>query len=305
MTLKLVFRTTANLCTPWNTAMPRVLAFIKVLAGFCIRTRKAVAVISTSASWDAFMSVLVLNIRNNLSGEFHTLNYVVPSIHPSMHASINNTYIRTYIHTYSLFQKLLYREEKSNSALLQTVIRVETCSNVLKHVSVCVQEWRKELAHVPSQCSLELHCCRYVVVRCNNESLTNDTTARFPYNLGGKRIKTVRVCSKCLQKRFVILLCQPASNLQYNQRSQRHGSVYDLPRSGRPRTSLTEENLTTVAQALFQSPKKSIQKTSAEFIVPPTSVYRIVKVLTLKAYRPHLLQMLTEDDSDWRVEFSE
>jgi hypothetical protein len=76
-------------------------------------------------------------------------------------------------------------------------------------------------------------------------------------------------------------------------------------RSGRPRTSLTEENLTTVAQALIQSPKKSIRKTTAEFIVPPTSVYRIVKALKLTAYRPHLLQMLTEDDFDRRVEFSE
>jgi hypothetical protein len=47
-----------------------------------------------------------------------------------------------------------------------------------------------------------------------------------------------------------------------NQRFQRHGSVHDLQKSGRPRTSLTEENLTTVAQALVQSPKKSIQKTS-------------------------------------------
>jgi hypothetical protein len=46
---------------------------------------------------------------------------------------------------------------------------------------------------VPSQCSLELHCCRYVVVRCNNELYTNDTTARFSYNPGRKRTKTVHV----------------------------------------------------------------------------------------------------------------
>jgi hypothetical protein len=50
----------------------------------------------------------------------------------------------------------------------------------------------------------------------------------------------------------------PTQQAIYNlsQRFQRHGSVHDLPRSGRPRTSLTEEHLTTVAQALFQSPKK-------------------------------------------------
>jgi hypothetical protein len=36
----------------------------------------------------------------------------------------------------SVFQRSLYREEKSNSVLLRTVIQVETCLNVLKHVSV-------------------------------------------------------------------------------------------------------------------------------------------------------------------------
>jgi hypothetical protein len=97
----------------------------------------------------------------------------------------------------------------------------------------------------------------------------------------------------------------PQAICNLNQRFQRHGNVHDLPRSGRPRTSLTEENLTTVAQALVQSPKKFNQKTSAEFIIPPTSVYRIVKALTLAAYRPHLLQTLTEDDFDRTVEFSE
>jgi hypothetical protein len=94
----------------------------------------------------------------------------------------------------------------------------------------------------------------------------------------------------------------PIRQAIYNlmQPFQRHESVLDLPRSVRPRTLLTEENLTTVAQALVQSPKKSIRKTSAEFIIPPTSVYQIVK-----AYRPHFVQMLTEDDLDWRVESSE
>jgi hypothetical protein len=52
------------------------------------------------------------------------------------------------LQVYSVFQKSLYREEKNNSALLRTVIQVETCLNVLKHVSVLVQEWGKELANV-------------------------------------------------------------------------------------------------------------------------------------------------------------
>jgi hypothetical protein len=58
-----------------------------------------------------------------------------------------------------------------------------------------------------------------------------------------------------------------------NQRFQRHGSVHDLPRSGTPRTSLTKEMLTTVAQALVQSPKKSIRKTlRSSFFLLPVSI---------------------------------
>jgi hypothetical protein len=37
---------------------------------------------------------------------------------------------------YTVFQKSLYLEEKSNSALLRTVIPAETCLNALKHISV-------------------------------------------------------------------------------------------------------------------------------------------------------------------------
>jgi hypothetical protein len=37
---------------------------------------------------------------------------------------------------YNVFQKSLYQEEKSKSALLQTVIRVETCLNVLNSTAV-------------------------------------------------------------------------------------------------------------------------------------------------------------------------
>jgi hypothetical protein len=100
--------------------------------------------------------------------------------------------------------------------------------------------------------------------------------------------------SACMLKMFAEKFCDtPVATEQaiynLNQRFQCHGSVHHLPRSARPRTSLTEKNLTTVAQALVQSPKKSIWKTPAEFVIPPTSVYRIVNAMKLKVYHPHLL----------------
>jgi hypothetical protein len=63
---------------------------------------------------------------------------------------------------YTLCSKSCFTEKKSNTALLRTVIRVEICLNVLKHVSMLMQQWGKGLAQAPSQCSLELHFCNAI-----------------------------------------------------------------------------------------------------------------------------------------------
>ena len=62
--------------------------------------------------------------------------------------------------------------------------------------------------------------------------------------------------------------------------------IAELPRSGRPKTVTTEENLNIVAQCFVQSPKKSTRKASNEYGIP-------------------LLQGLNEDDPDRRTEFCE
>jgi hypothetical protein len=71
--------------------------------------------------------------------------------------------------------KSRFTEKKSNYALLRTVIRIEICLNVLKHVPVRLQEWRKELEHVPSQCSLtddfdrRVEFSAWFLIRCEAE----------------------------------------------------------------------------------------------------------------------------------------
>lgn len=90
-----------------------------------------------------------------------------------------------------------------------------------------------------------------------------------------------------------------------NKRFEETGSVHDLPRSGRPRSATSEANVTTIAESVVHSPKKSHRKRSAEFDISVTSVHRIMKSLKLKPYRPQLHQGLLEDDFDRRVEFSE
>jgi hypothetical protein len=69
---------------------------------------------------------------------------------------------------YTVCSNSCFTEKKSNKKytdLLRTVIRVEICLNVLKHVSMLMQEWEKELVQAPSQCSLELHFCNAILKR--------------------------------------------------------------------------------------------------------------------------------------------
>ena len=67
------------------------------------------------------------------------------------------------------------------------------------------------------------------------------------------------------------------------------GSVGNVPKSGRPRTSTTEENEMRVAMTFVNSPKKSTRRAALELSLPRTSLRRLMRKLNLKPYRPRLL----------------
>lgn len=79
----------------------------------------------------------------------------------------------------------------------------------------------------------------------------------------------------------------------------------DSKRTGRPRSVRTDDNLQTVAQSFIESPARSVRKTANELDISRSTLQRIMKELGLKVYRPRLLQALTEDDPDRRLQFAE
>lgn len=83
------------------------------------------------------------------------------------------------------------------------------------------------------------------------------------------------------------------------------GSITNAPKSGRPRTSLTEVNKLNTALTFIHSPKKSRRRASLELGIPRTSLKRLMNHLKLKPYRPRLLHSLLEDDPDRRLQFCE
>lgn len=83
------------------------------------------------------------------------------------------------------------------------------------------------------------------------------------------------------------------------------GTVNDKPRSGRPKTAFTDENLETVAFHFTEHPRTSQRHSARQLQMKRSSLQRLMKAVQFKPYRPRVLQQLSEDDFDRRLEFCE
>ncbi|CAK1579832.1 unnamed protein product [Parnassius mnemosyne] len=83
------------------------------------------------------------------------------------------------------------------------------------------------------------------------------------------------------------------------------GSTLDKQRSGRPRTSRTEENIDVVKHSIRENPTQSTRKRSSALNLPRTSLQRILKKdLHLHPYKIQLVQELKDTDTIHRLNFA-
>lgn len=83
------------------------------------------------------------------------------------------------------------------------------------------------------------------------------------------------------------------------------GSTLDKKRSGRPRTSRTEENIDIVLQSVRENPTQSTRKRSRILNVSRTSLQRILKKdLRLHPYKIQLVQELKDTDAIQRLNYA-
>ncbi len=90
-----------------------------------------------------------------------------------------------------------------------------------------------------------------------------------------------------------------------NRRFDDTGTVGDMPRSGRPRSAQSLENVRAILDTFERSPKKSSRRASLELGIDRMAILRILSTLGIGPYRPHLVHALNDDDFDRRVEFCE
>lgn len=83
------------------------------------------------------------------------------------------------------------------------------------------------------------------------------------------------------------------------------GSVLDAPRSGRPISVSTQENIDSVGQFFVEQPQTSAVSASRQLDIPRTSLRRLIRTAGLKCYHPRLVHGLIEDDGDRRLQFCE
>jgi inhibitor of nuclear factor kappa-B kinase subunit alpha len=82
------------------------------------------------------------------------------------------------------------------------------------------------------------------------------------------------------------------------------GSVKDAQKSGRPKTSRSDENVSTLQELMQDSPENSIRRTSSETGISKSSVHNIIrKDLELYPYKIQIMQSLNITDQVERLSF--
>jgi hypothetical protein len=81
------------------------------------------------------------------------------------------------------------------------------------------------------------------------------------------------------------------------------GSVHDLQRPGQVSSVLTEETIQEVEKMLIDNPNTSVRAGASDMRISPSSFFRAAKEAGFRAYRPHTVVELSDDDFDRREEF--
>jgi len=87
------------------------------------------------------------------------------------------------------------------------------------------------------------------------------------------------------------------------QRFEDTGSIKNRPRSGRRKTTTKNDKALDVLQSFVEDPHISINRVAQKHKIGYGSVHKILKLNKWHPYKLHLVQELSEDDFDRRIEF--
>ena len=111
---------------------------------------------------------------------------------------------------------------------------------------------------------------------------------------------------KTVQPAFVLKFSKKSPTKKqiwnWKEKCEDEGCLGRAKESRRPATA--EEKVERIRQTLLRSPKKSIRRTSMETLIPPTTVWRVVrKCLVMKPYKLQVVQAIGAADKRKRKQF--
>lgn len=115
-------------------------------------------------------------------------------------------------------------------------------------------------------------------------------------------VTTIRKIKRKFGKKFKI---SPNTVKNIVDKFYQFGSVHDRPRSGRPRTARSTENIAAVSESVSETPSTSVRHRAQELGLSKSSVHRILKIdLHLHPYKVQLRQELKITDHRIRRAFA-
>ena len=87
------------------------------------------------------------------------------------------------------------------------------------------------------------------------------------------------------------------------QKMNTQHTLHDAPRTGRPKTSMSEPTMRRVEEAFREDPELSLREAVSELNLSYGSIWRILKQLKFKPYKPRSVQALKPEDLEKRRQF--
>ena len=116
------------------------------------------------------------------------------------------------------------------------------------------------------------------------------------------RTNSNKTVQRALVRKFSKKLPTAKQIWSWKKKFENEGCLCRTKESGRPATA--EGKIERIRQTLLRSSKKSIRRTNMETLIPPTTVWRVVrKRLLMKPYKLQLVQAITADAKRKRKQF--
>lgn len=121
----------------------------------------------------------------------------------------------------------------------------------------------------------------------------------------GDRVRTHQEVCRLFRDKYPDQQLSQSTVSRIENKFREHGTVQDLPKTGRPVTTLTEDMQLNILLEFEDNPHSTSRNIALEHNLSHTSVLKLLKMQKFHPYKVKLIHELSETDFDLRQEFCE